>query len=277
MMKVNEAKFITELEVGELSDSAKKVHFKSLYRFLNHHNGFRPMNMHIFLGTSGGGKSTMVRSLIVDVLARTPKGKKVLMWLSEESTDEFIVEIAKTGLISHGRELFTKMDIISEQEMENSDPKAMISKLNELMASGKYGFLFFDNITTSEIYMDRSANVQALVAKKIKAIIQKANVPAVLIAHTGAQVTDTMNRMIESNDIRGSKTIINLSQFIYILQTFYILKKRVPTLRTIKHRGQLVEENIFQLNFNKETFIFDGDRALDFKDFKEIFKARNVL
>jgi hypothetical protein len=99
----------------------------------------------------------------------------------------------------------------------------------------------------------------------------------VLIAHTGAQVTENMRRMIDQNDIRGSKTITNITQFTYLLQTFYILNKRIPTLRTQKHRGQLVEENYFQLFFNKETFIFTKDRTIDFEEFKRLFKSRNVL
>lgn len=275
-MAISKGENITSLEMEELDEKSKTIFFGSNYQFLNEHRGYRPGNMHIFLGTAGGGKSTLVRSLLIDVLPRLKKGKKVLLWLSEETAEEFTIEFGKTGIVKHGRPLLDKLHIFSEQE-NDMDAKESLCELSRLAMKDEYGFVFIDNITTSEFYMDLKPNVQSMVAKKIKGICQKAYVPFVLIAHTGAEISDSFSRLIVPNDIRGSKSIVNLAPFYYVMQRFLTDDSIYPTLRVCKHRGQIVNKSIFLLRFCQHTVLFKDDRSISFEIFKEAFKNRNTL
>lgn len=274
---INEGKYMTTFEIEEAQREASSILYDTKFNFLRQHNGFRNSNIHLILGTSGGGKSTTVRTLLIDILPKVPRGKKLLLWLSEETAEEFFVEINKSGLIEHGRPLLDKLDIFSEQEHIDDSAQQLEFKMSEFVKSGQYGFLIFDNLTTSEMYMGRKPNEQGAFSKRLKAKIQETRIPLLIVAHTKAEVTDNMHRLIESNDIRDSKSIVNLAQFIYVLQTFYINEKRINTLRIVKNRGQLVEQSMFVLKFEPKTFLFGTDRAIDFNEFKSIFKERNKL
>lgn len=274
---VSKGEYITSLELEELNERSKKVYFKSMYNFINQHRGYRPSNIHLFLGTSGGGKSTAVRSLLVDALPRIKRGKKVLLWLSEETVADFTTELGKTGIVEHGRVLLERLHIFSEQECEFEGPAQILNEFIRLIETNEYEIVFLDNITTSEFYMDKKPDVQAMVIKKIKAVIQKSNAVLNIVAHTNAEVSDSSPRLINANDIRGSKSIVNLSQFIYILQRFVNDDNIFQTLRIVKNRGQLVNKSIFLLRFCKETFLFKDDKPISFEIFKEAFKTRNTL
>lgn len=274
-MAVNEGEYITSIELSELHERASVVWFNSMFFFLKAHKGYRKGNIHLLLGSSGGGKSTLVRSMLIDALPRV--SKKILVWLSEETADDFKMEISKTGLIDHGRSLLDKMDIFSEQDSDIKNCDEMFFYLSELLSQNKYDMVFLDNITTSLIYMDRRPNEQASVSKELKKLCQKIDIPMILIAHTGAEISDTTPRTINPNDIRGSKTIINLSQFIYILQRFMNNEKIFQTLRIAKHRGQDVKNKIFKLKFESRNFLFTEDRIINFDAFSDAFKERDKL
>ena len=268
---------MTPFEMKDMKINANKIYYESKFNFLFQHNGFRPANIHLLIATSGGGKSTTVRTLTIDVLPKIPKGKKLLIWLSEETSDEFYIEINKTGIIDHGKELLNKLDIFSEQEHIDLNDKQLEVELKKLLDTGEYAFLILDNLTTSEMYMGKLPNEQGAFSKRLKAKIQEVKIPLILIAHTKADVTDNMPKLIESNDIRDSKSIINLAQFVYVLQTFYILEKRIQTLRITKARGYVIKQNMFILTFDEKTFMFSKDLAIPFDELKRIFKGRNKL
>jgi hypothetical protein len=137
--------------------------------------------------------------------------------------------------------------------------------------------VFFDNVTTSEFYMDQDIETQSYFIKQLKEKTGAAKVPMVLVAHTGADITENSHRLISMNDIRGCKSIINLVQYCYILQRFHIADFYFPTLRITKHRGQTVENKMYYIEFCKEKNLYIKDRAINFEEMKENFKRRNVL
>jgi hypothetical protein len=116
-----------------------------------------------------------------------------------------------------------------------------------------------------------------MITFKPKQVTKKLNMSTIVIAHTDAKATDSMGRLININDIRGSKTITNLAEFAYILQRFELEKSFFPTIRTVKHRSQELVHNLYMLNYDSRLRSFSGDLAIDFKKFKEVFNARNKL
>lgn len=255
-----------------LLDEKNTTHFNSNFRFLKAHNGFRPGNTHVLLGTSGGGKSTLVRSIIVDLLCNIPK-RKVLLWLSEETRLQFLTEFNYSQFDEYENNDFY---IISEMDNELSD-EGLIRKIEDIVFSKKIDIVVYDNLTTSQMYMGKSVSDQSKASKLLKKMATAWNVPMFVVAHARADITENYNNIINMNDIRGGKDIVNQAEFFYIMQTFFSGNSRMTTLRMVKHRGYLPSDFIYQLNFSAKNRLFFSSDGIPFKKFKEAYKSRNKL
>lgn len=268
---------MSEYEQQGYINETNTTFFKSDFNFLREHNGWRPKKIHLIEAPTHSGKSTMIRSLIWDFVINT-SFETALIWLSEESTEDFKQEFAKLRL----PDTLTRRIIIAseqDQEMSLSQRKLLFA---DTVKRTVPSILFFDNITTSEFYMDRGPDDQAKFAKYLKKIAHDEEIPIVVIAHTGGE-TGLSNRLIELNDIRGGKSIVNLAEFAYILQRFKVyddINKRdmyFPTIRIEKHRGYVCDNMLFKLKFNRETVTFTQDRSIPWNEFKEAFKNQQNL
>jgi ABC-type iron transport system FetAB ATPase subunit len=260
----------TEKEQEQYEAELKEIHFHSKLGFLNAHNGLRRGSMHLVLGTTGGGKSTLVRTLLRDLIFNPSNDIQVGVWLSEETVKDYKRQVAY-GMPSHDRLLSTAC----HSELETTLDKKLT--FFEWIDFYKPDVLLMDNITTSAMYNDKSAAEQGAFISKLKEITTKNNMATVLIAHTDAKATDSMGRLINLNDVRGSKSISNLVEFAYILQRFEINDGFYPTIRVVKHRSQELMHGLYYLQYDQRLRSFKGDLAIDFKKFKEMYGQRNRL
>lgn len=259
----------TDQEREELEKKQNEVHFPSTLGFLNAHNGLRRGSMHLILGTTGGGKSTLIRTILRDLVFCKESEFHVSLWLSEEEVEAYRTQVAY-GLPSHDRLLNTS----AFSELSDDVSEKMFFEWIEFNAPD---VLIMDNITTSKFYNDKPVAEQGKFATKLKKMTLKMNMATVVVAHTDARATDSMGRMINLNDIRGSKTIGNLAEFAYILQRFEVGSGFFPSIRVVKHRSQDLVHSLYSLQYNNKLRSFSGDCALEFKKFKEIFNGRNKL
>jgi ABC-type iron transport system FetAB ATPase subunit len=262
--------YFTNEEQEQYEASLREVHFHSKLGFLNAHNGLRRGSLHMVIGTTGGGKSTLTRTLLRDIIFNKDNKCQVGLWLSEETLDDYKKQLAY-GVPSHERLLST--EAISELESTNVSKFSFI----EWLEMTKPDICIFDNITTSKLYMDKRPAEQAELATQIKNITKKLNIAMVLIAHTDANVTDSQRGLINLNQIRGSKSICNLVEFAYILQRFEIGQAYFPTVRVVKSRSQELLHSLYHLKYDPRLRAFSGDSALDFEQFKEAYGKRNRL
>jgi len=227
------------------------------------------------LGTSHGGKSTLIRSLLIDIALGTEE-KNTLLWLSEETVIEFLSELYRSGISA---DKLKNLHVISELDLMDDFESAqeLLKYVEKYCEDNDIGLIFFDNITTSVIYMDRPPTDQAKIAIYLKKLANRLVVPLVIIAHTGAAVTDSMARLIEMNDIRGAKSIVNLAPFFYILQAFHCGNQIYSTIRITKHRGQEVQHKFYKLFYSPPARLYAKDELVSFDDFKSIYKKRNIL
>jgi hypothetical protein len=262
-------------EKESLDQLLETVYYNSDFNFLRSHKGWRPASIHTFLGTPGGGKSTLVRTLIIDFLCNCKKGETIVILLSEETAIEFLSQFNKTKF----NEKLDQLIIISEIELMEKlkDKRKVWMHILDILKVENASLFVFDNITTSQMYMDLKVDDQGRFALSISSLCRKLQIPIILIAHTNGAVTEGINRLIDMNDIRGSKTFVNVSHFFYILQRFQLASTIYPTLRITKHRSQEVEGSIFFLQYHKKSRIYALDKKLSFSDFKEAYKSRNAL
>lgn len=262
--------YFTKDEQEEFSASLKLKNFSSSFGFLNSHNGLRRGCMHLLVAGTGAGKSTLTRSLIRDFLFNKENRFTLALWLSEETVREY-----KTlfSLNSPSHEVLLNSVAYSELDSGHCSELAFFEWLN----THRPGVLIFDNITTSKFYMDKRPQEQAVFATKLKSILKSNNTAGVIIAHADSQQTAQRGGLLDLNNIRGSKTICNLTEFAYVFQTFTSGSKKLTTIRTVKNRSQQVIHDLYALNYNPLLMAYENDTPLEFKKFKDAYDARNKL
>ena len=258
-------------ELKEIREENQHVYIQSDFKFLMAHKGLRPGCLHLLLGTSGSGKSTVVRKIIVETAKQYP----VLLWLSEEDREDFLVAISKNY---PGQDIAENIIIISEQDQCDSvTPAQLWDIFLEALRTHKPKSVFFDNITTSAMYEGLRPSEQGKVARALKNVCRKMQCPFVLVAHTRADVTDSSGKLIDDNDIRGGKALGNLVPYFYIFQRFEIDSHFFPTIRIRKSRKHQIDSRLFLLDYSRNLNSYTGDREITFKEFKEAYSRRNTL
>lgn len=267
-------------EMENLKLESAHQYYASDFNFLNEHKGWRPKAVHLFMAPTHHGKSTLTRSLCWDFLVNNQSMlDKASLWLSEESKEDFKKEFAKIGM---DRQSNIRLAIESELDLSGfSLPQKKIA-FKEFVYDTNPRILLFDNVTTSSFYMDRGNEEQGSFATYLKTIANDLDIPIGIIAHTGGE-SQMLKRLLELNDIRGGKSLVNLAQFAYILQTFKVYDEvnrkvyKFPTIRMEKHRGYDCENILFQMIFNKETMSFMEDEVKNWNEFKELFGRQMSL
>lgn len=260
----------TDLEQARFEASLSEIHFHSSMGFTNSTNGFRRGSMHLFIAGTGGGKSTLTRSLIRDILFHPKNNPIICIWLSEESIEEYRAMFAM-GVPSHDRLLNTQ----AYSEQDKQDVKEF--HFFEWIEMHAPDVLIFDNITTSKFYEGKRPGEQATFAAKLKNVIKKVNCAGIIIAHADSQQTNQKGGLLDINNIRGSKTICNLTEFAYLVQTFKTPKHVYSTIRIAKSRSQNIVHDTYLLNFDARTRSYLSDTAIPFEKFKEVYNERNRL
>jgi ABC-type iron transport system FetAB ATPase subunit len=262
--------YFTKEEKAAFEKEINEVFFTTSFGFLNAHRGLRRGAFHLLLGTTGGGKSTLVRTIIRDFIFKEEnKNLNLALLLSEESVRDYRVQ-ASVGMPSS--DILLNTHVKSELDELGMDEKNAFAWIRLLRPD----VLIFDNITTSSFYMDKTPQEQAAFAKRLKALIKELDCAAVIVAHTDAKAKDNHSE-ISLNDIRGSKSICNLCEFAYILQRFSIGEAFFPTLRVAKHRSQELIHNLYALKYDHKIRAFTGDEAISYEKFKRVFNERNRL
>jgi len=265
--------YMTPQEIREMREESAHVYFESTFSFLKAHKGLRPGEMHLLLATSGSGKSTLTRKIMMDCAEQY----SVLAWLSEETRENFVSALSSNY---PKKEIAENIKIISEMGIDpryTNNPINLFNKFADHIKLLNPRVVFFDNITTSRMYMGLRPNEQDAMAWRLKNLFEELGIACFLVAHTKSEVSDSMARLIEDTDIRGSKSISNLIPYLYIFQRFQVGSLFFPTIRIRKSRGHRIKNSLYKLTYSMDANTYVSDKALDFIDFKNAFKQRNVL
>ena len=253
---------------------ADYVYYRSRFGHVNAHNGYRPSSIHTILASAGAGKTTLIRSILVDILSLNAKAR-VKVLLSEESVLDFLSEITR-GENFITAERLDRTEIHSELDFDATSIQ-VLDRLEAHLLVGGFKFFIWDNLTTSKIYNNKTNSEQAAIVNRLKRIAIKTGCAIICVVHTNGDLIDASRRLIQPNDIRGDKTLVNASNFFYILQRFYIRDSVHMIISIHKHRGQDVDGRFFKLIYSDTFRIYTSDRPIGFDKVKEIYKERNVL
>jgi len=239
------------------------------------HNGLRKNKFHLLIAPTGVGKSTFVRTVLIDFIENNPE-MKVLLWLTEETREDFEDEFS-FGINERVMSNLDNLSVISEQSMTIGESGDDVRKyVSEIVDHYDYDLIIMDNITTSKLYLGATPKEQEYSASWLKSLC-KNDLALLGIAHTGGGVTENGSKLLDENDIRGNKTLPNLVEFLYILQPFFVGNRLYQFLITKKHRGQKIHSKYIGIKYDKETSTFKESAYVDFEELKRAFKQRNQL
>lgn len=259
-----------DFNVNQIRDSLKEqrnVYYKTNFNFILQHNGIRPNKMHLLIAPTGVGKSSLTHSIIDDLINQN-ENIKILLYLTEETKQDFKNAIVGFG---YNSENFNKKLTVMVEDV-NLDEEQIKDAIETEVLHNEYDLIIFDNLNTSKLYPDE-VKKQSAAAIWLKTLTKESAL--YLIAHTSGNNYNT--DMLDETNIRGSKTICNLAEFLYVLQPVRINNSLFQFIRIIKHRNQHPKDKFFKLLFCEKTKTIKGDRVSDFEHFKDLFKQRNKL
>lgn len=268
--------FYDQSELSEKKKHSSTTHVYSSFSFLREHNGLRPGKTHVFLAPTSGGKSTLIRSVVIDTIEHYDAGH-IGVILTEESEDEFITEIMYTNYKS---EKLKKLVIAHEEDDFGdylSNPIEYIEALDSFVQKNGIKILFYDNITTSNLYLDKQVSVQSQFAKMLKHMAKRHDIALVVVAHTSSDIKENHHGLITTENVRGTRTLSNLAEFFYVMQNFKRDNDITTILRITKHRGQPVKNMMYRLSYHPKARMFFNSEKIPFSVIKEAFKGRNSL
>lgn len=243
----------------------------SKFAFLQDHKGLRPGCIHIILGTTGSGKSTLVTSMLEEMLYAK---KRVLFYLTEESTKDVETKLSY-GFLDFDQDLFgifTEVDLLKRCDGKK-ETRGFISQLEMAIDEMKPDILVFDNFTTSS-FGDQNKNSPE-VALALKQLVQEKNIPLLLVAHTGSSIKDGM--FFDSSCVRGFRTITNIAEYVYCylrLREEVMGEGRTANfIFTDKSRNHSeASRSTYKLFFDGTKKIFTSDQKASYGDLKKLIK-----
>lgn len=250
-------------------DRQSRLEINTGLNFLLNVSGWRRGSVSIILGTTSSGKSTIVRTIISDILAKNSK-TKISCFLSEETSGEYSLELFKAF---NNTSFEKRIDFYSEQECIDENESA--SLLSKAFEDGNE-ILIYDNITTSDLYNTKTPQEQSKFSNNLKRAANKTNKALICVAHTN-NVDKIAGKLVNSSDIRGSKNLPNIAEFFFINHQISASENLYNYIQIEKHRGQSPANKFFMMMFDRKRNIFSSDLAVKFDKFKEMHKTRDKI
>lgn len=248
-----------------IKGDSDKYFFNTEIPFLREHNGYRPKCLHLFIGSAGGGKSSLLFAQIFDLIKCNPKayaeGRKVGIYLSEEKMERFRVQLVKMGLygpekskITDCIKVFSEKDYRIKNNLQKIHYSDILNIMQDFIFKESLSILFIDNITTTDPYLDDRHEEISPLAKGLANLSDKANIPLVVYAHTKGDIESPDFSM---EDIRQKKTIVNLAEFCYLIHRYHGSNIN-SELQIRKYRGYPVKNNFYGLIYNFDMGIIQS-------------------
>jgi hypothetical protein len=256
----------------ELIAWLKEEWWHSRFTFLSQLRGLRLGCTHGLHGTTGSGKSSLLKDILSDCL----KAEECFLISTEENIKRVVADlklIDATTPIQHLK--YYHKDDTPEEVRGNY--KELWRWYMELILSSGCRAIFWDNPSTSDFYsVGMSLAGQEYLWEQLQKLVRQHNLMLFYTIHTAPSVHDGIGRLIEGEEVRGSKQSFQQADYWFILQRFQIGNKFYPFVRVRKHRfHRFVDQFYFHMVYQDGHFT--KDKAVDFQDISDAFLQRNVL
>ncbi|CBW25675.1 hypothetical protein BMS_0772 [Halobacteriovorax marinus SJ] len=240
------------LNTIKISENNKE--FKTKYKFLKAHNGLQAGHIHLLLGRTNKGKSTLIHSLMAE---NSLNGYRVLLFLSEGNKSDIkeaiepVLDI-KARSEKDKQELLERILLIDRNDISDEAsycPRIWVKDLFKVINEQKIDILYIDNFSTSS-YGDSAPEVQANLIQILNRTAQRYLIPVFGAIHQAKSVSP--DKELSLIDIRSNSAFMNISSFIYAINDFYNLDKSLRILKILKSRkySEAIDK-YFELTYKK--------------------------
>lgn len=261
-------------KILEENEEKNTVSFPSDFCFLSDHNGLRRGELHVLLGPKGGGKSSLMRTILYDTLLLK---KRAYLHLSEEPISKYmppILNLMSTKLDGNKDELNLWLSLLSadsELNLKCTEPNELLSRIELKAREHEADIIFFDNFTTS-VLSSRGISSEATCAKQLNAMARRLNIPIVVAAHT-AKGSDK-KEFITGDDVRGNATLVNLASYLYTIKIHFNNSDVKTFLFTDKARyHNKANKKMYELYFQREFEMFFRDMPVSYEYLYQYIKG----
>jgi len=264
--------YIDDDDLEFLLKRHNEQYFESRFEFLNEHKGIRNSVLHVLIGSTGSGKSTLSRNIMLDCAYN----KKVVVWASEESIRDYNLALNK---VCRDKRLLDNITIISEldaPERVNNDIQSFMFYFREEIMKHSPDIVFIDNVTTSFMYSDAiGPRGQSSAINNLRSFAAEEFLPIFCIAHTKKTIAD--NSLLTINDIRGSTALSNTAAYAYVMQVFKMNKLRFSLISIQKSRYHQPENHYFKLFYDKDDGSYTKSVAVGMDIINQMYQLRDRL
>lgn len=247
-------------------------------KFIDDHFGLRPGCIHTLMGSTGSGKSTLTQSMMLTW------GRKndVMIYLTEETPDRYELKLFEK--CESAEYLSPNLHFVHEQEVirgtKSNDYRSFLKHIESGIAESKAKMLLIDNLTTSAFYDGQIEN-NIPILSGLRSIAGYYKIPIIVVVHTKKGVSEVSKGLMEPDDVRGSASIANTSDYFY---TFYRIGSSTGTGAKVwssfiyvnKSRDHDTQGNFYRLKYQfGRGYVFD--EAISFNGFKQLMKERDKL
>lgn len=244
---------------------------KTNFNFLNDHFGLRPGCIHLLLGETGKGKSTLCRSIAQDY---SLSNQKIIYYSAEETLESFSLGLdAKDGIEEN---IFFISEKKLQEKYSNFGADMVLKIIKSQLAEHKSKLLFYDNPTAGRLVSDLKS--QEKLYNGLRAIADS-GVALLIPVHTSSN--KQRNFLTDPSDVRGSKHISNIADYFYAFYNFNFTfegeDKIFSAIHTIKSRFHNSGGNFYCMNYDKNLRKYTHDYKIKFDKFLEFWKKRQKL
>lgn len=209
-----------------LTPSEQDVYFEELstqyyftcFRFLLSHNGLRKGAVHVLLGASGKGKSSLIRSIAIENAIL----KNVFILLSEETAVSYSIKLNKVAnSIKHlknvNTETLLKIKFASElsQTLKSKENfEDFFTMISDFISKDKIDLLIYDNFSTG--LLSEEFELQKLAMRRFKEIALKFNIPVLIALHPIKGVT-RYDLFLTNEHVRGNSALATMPEYLYTI------------------------------------------------------------
>ena len=261
---------VSDFEVDMHTKLRDETVYPSRYEFLKGHNGIRPNCLSGLMSSTGAGKTTLVKCIIAETAGYD---KKVMVWLSEETVVEYQELIHFLNKSCLKNIVFVEEKEIPDEYKDTQE--RFFEYFEQMVEQAGCDIVFIDNVTSSAFYNQRyGIHGQNKSAEFLRGFTKRV-CEIFYIAHTESRITENYSQVINAENIRGSKELPLMTEYLYIIQKFTSNSKQYNCLRVVKYRHHEDAAGWFSLTYENRSYI--GDSRVPFNLINKIFKSRDYF
>ena len=245
------------------------------FNFINDHYGLRPGKMHCLLAAAGKGKSTLARSVLLDIAAK----EKVILYATEESKQDLEEQFAVNDVTQNEVDNIYLIHETKDVPDTIKGTEGWLAYMRLKIKNSGAKCIVLDNITSSKFYKEYTEQTELVLG--FKALLEENGVAALIVCHTRKGVKN--NEWFKEDDVKGSTQLSITSEFFYGYNMFIVSGSgesdaKHAFVRILKSRGYPNIAFSYDLQFDFKNYTYRGDKRVKTSDLAKVAKsASNVL